>query len=222
MSIAILGTTITPWGQFFVQSYMKDKNVSVSKLPYAKIEAYIGAVMSNFFSFFIITAAAATLFANKIPLDSGERAADAIRPFAGNLASVLFAVGLVNAAIIGIIIVGLTSSYAFSEFFGFTGSLDDPYKKGKVFYLNFLLNIGAAAVLVITPFFPLFTIVIFTQSLNGILLPIFFYFLLKVINDKKIMGNYTNGKWYNLFSVVSIIFIVIAALSAAALTLFGI
>lgn len=221
ISIAILGTTITPWGQFFIQSYMKDKNVSVSKLVYAKLEAYFGAFLSNFFTFFIIVATSATLFINNIPLDSGERAATAIRPFAGNLASILFAVGLVNAAVIGIIIVGLSSAYAFSEFFGFTGSLDDPYKKGHVFYLDFLLNIAAASILVITPFFPLFTIVISTQALNGILLPIFLYFLLKVVNDKKIMGNHTNGRLYNIFSVGSIIFIAVAAVAAAILSLTG-
>lgn len=219
-SIAVLGTTITPWGQFFIQSYMKDKNVSISKLPYAKLEAYVGAFLSNFFTFFIIVATAATLYVNAIPLNSGENAADAIRPFAGNLASIFFAVGLVNAAIIGIIIVGLSSAYAFSEFFGFTGSLDDPYKKGKAFYLNFLLNIAAASILVITPWFPLFTIVIFTQSLNGLLLPVFFYFLLKVVNDKKLMGVHTNGKLYNVFSIGAIVFIAFAAIAAAILGFF--
>lgn len=213
-SIAVLGTTITPWGQFFVQSYMKDKNVSVSRLGYAKLEAYLGAFLSNFFTFFIIVATAATLFAHHISMVSGETAALAIKPFAGEFASLLFSLGLINAAIIGIIIVSLTSAYAFSEFFGFTGSLDEPYKKGKPFYINYLANIIIAAILVITPWFPLFAIVIYTQALNGVLLPLFFFFLLKIVNDKQLMGKYVNGKMYNIFSVVATVAIAIAAILA--------
>ncbi len=220
LAIAIIGTTITPWGQFFVQSYMKDKNVPISRLRYAKIEAYLGAFISNFFSFFIIIATAATLFAHKISLDSGEKAALAIKPFAGELAGLLFAGGLINASIIGIIIISLTSAYAFSEFFGFTGSLDEPYKKGKPFYLNFLLAMLIPTVLVLTPFFPLFKIVLYTQSLNGILLPIFFYFLLKIVNDSELMGKYVNGKLYNIFSVIAIITIALTAILAVIFSLY--
>lgn len=220
-SMAVLGTTITPWGQFFVQSYMKDKNVPVSRIKYAKFEAYLGAFLSNFFTIFIMVATASTLFMNNIPMDSGERAAEAIRPFAGDAAAFLFAVGLANAAIIGIVIVSLSSAYAFSEFFGFSGSLDEPYKKEKGFYLNFLISIVLAAVLVVTPIFPLFQIVIFTQSLNGILLPIFFYFLLKVVNDRELMGQYINGKYYNMFAVGSTVFIAIAALFTILVSIFS-
>ncbi len=221
ISIAILGTTITPWGQFFVQSYMKDKSVSVRKLKYAKLEAFVGAFVSNFFTFFIITATAATLFMHNIKLDSGERAAEAIKPFAGEFAGILFAVGLVSAAIIGIIIVSLTSAYAFTEFFGFTGSLDEPFKKGKIFYTLFLSTIIAAATLVLTPFFPLFKIVLYTQSLNGMLLPLFFYFLLKIVNDKSLMGEHVNGKIYNGFAKMATIFIAIAAITAVIFSIIG-
>lgn len=222
ITMAILGTTITPWGQFFVQSYMKDKKVPISKLGFAKFEAYIGAFISNFFTFFIIVATAATLYANNIPLDSGEKAALAIRPFAGDFASFLFAVGLANAAVIGIIIVSLTSSYAFTEFFGFTGSLDDPYMKGRTFYSIFMVTIIAATFLVMTPWFPLFKIVLYTQSLNGILLPIFFFFILKIVNNEDIMGEHVNGKWYNIFAIGSTICIAIAAVSTVVIGLMGI
>ncbi|HYK08284.1 MAG TPA: divalent metal cation transporter [Candidatus Eisenbacteria bacterium] len=211
-SMAVLGTTITPWGQFFVQSYMKDKNVSSDRLGYAKLEAFLGAFLSNFFTYFMMVATAATLFLHKIPLTSGEQAALAIKPFVGNLASTFFAIGLINAAIIGIVIISLTSAYAFSEFFGFSGSLDDPYNKGKTFYTIFLLSMIFPALLVITPLFPLFAIVLYTQSLNGILLPIFFFFLLKIVNDKNLMGKYVNGRIYNFVAIGSTILIVIAAL----------
>lgn len=221
ISIAVLGTTITPWGQFFVQSYMKDKNVSLQKLHYAKLEAYLGALLSNFFTFFIMVATAATLFIHNIRLDSGEKAAMAIAPFAGKFSSYLFAIGLVNAAIIGIIIVSLTSAYAFSEFFGFTGSLDQTLKKGKSFYGIFLFNILVAAVLVLTPWFPLFKIVLYTQSFNGILLPLFFYFLLKIVNDPELMGKYVNGRLYNIFAIASSVFIAIAGSTAVIISIIG-
>ena len=219
ISIAVLGTTITPWGQFFVQSYMKDKGVPIEKLGYAKLEAYLGAFLSNFFTFFIITATAATLYVNNIFLDSGETAAMAIRPFAGNFAGILFAVGLVNAAIIGIIIVGLTSAYAFTEFFGFTGSLDESFKKSRSFYTLFLSKIIIAAILVMTPFFPLFKIVLYTQSLNGILLPFFFYFLLVIINDKSLMGKHVNSKLNNYFAIICSVFIAIAGVASVTLSI---
>ena len=166
-------------------------------------------------------ATAATLYIHKIPMDSGDKAALAIKPFAGEFAGFLFAIGLVNAAIIGIIIVSLTSAYAFTEFFGFTGSLDKPYQKGKPFYINFLFNIIAATILVLTPWFPLFKIVLYTQSLNGILLPIFFYFILKIVNDKELMGKHVNGRTYNIFAIGSTIFIAIAAITAVIISLMG-
>lgn len=219
VAIAVLGTTITPWGQFFIQSYMKDKNVSIRKLKFAKLEAYVGAFVSNFFSYFIIVTTAATLYINNIILDSGDKAALAIKPFAGELAGILFAVGLIVAAIIGIVIVSLTSAYAFTELFGFTGSLDKPYKKGKIFYTNYLLNMVFATILVLTPFFPLFVIVLYTQALNGILLPLFFFYLIKIANDKELMGEHVNGKLYNIFSIVSTILIAIACIVAVAIPL---
>ena len=221
ISIAVLGTTITPWGQFFVQSYMKDKNVSIRKLKFAKLEAYVGAFVSDFFSYFIMVATAATLYVHHIVLDSGDKAALAIKPFAGDLAGLLFAGGLIVAAIIGIVIVSLTSAYAFTEFFGFTGSLDKPYKKGRTFYINYLINMMLATLLVLTPFFPLFAIVLYTQSLNGILLPVFFYFLLKIVNDKELMGEHVNGRLYNIFSVASTFFIAIAAVAAVTISILG-
>jgi len=219
--MAILGTTITPWGQFFVQSYMKDKKVPIQNIGFAKIESFFGAFLSNFFTFFIMIATAATLYVHNIPLESGEQAALAIRPFAGEFAGSLFAFGLINAAIIGMIIVSLTSAYAFTEFFGFAGSLDDPYAKGKIFYSIFLINVVVAAVLVLTPFFPLFKIVLYTQSLNGLLLPIFFYFILKIINNKELMGAHVNGTLYNIVAYSSSILIVVASAFTIGMSLLG-
>ncbi|OGK13951.1 hypothetical protein A3I50_01115 [Candidatus Roizmanbacteria bacterium RIFCSPLOWO2_02_FULL_37_9] len=211
-SIAVLGTTITPWGQFFVNSFVVDKKIQPEKLKYSQLETYFGAFLTDFFSFFMIVATASTLFVHKISLISGEEAALAIRPFAGELASILFGLGLLNAAIMGIIIISLTTSYAFSEFFGFSGSLDDPYERGRFFYTLFLLQLIVAALFVIFPFISLFKIVFFTQSLNAVLLPIIFYFLLKITNNKDLMGSYTNSKDRNYIVIASSVIIIFASI----------
>src|SRR3989344_8122001 len=112
IGLGMLGTTIPPWGQFFISSFAYDKQIDVAKLKYSQIETYAGAILTSFFTFFIIVATAATLFTHGIPLVSGEDAAIAIRPFAGNLAGILFAVGILNAGFMGIVIVALSTAYA--------------------------------------------------------------------------------------------------------------
>ncbi len=210
-SIAILGTTITPWGQFFINSYVIDKKLSADKLKYSQAETYFGAFLTDFFSFFMIVATASTLYMAGIELVSGEQAALAIKPFAGELAATLFGLGILNAGFMGVVVVSLTTAYAFTEFFGFEGSLDAPFKKGRMFYGIFLFQLIIAACIVILPSISLFSIVFYTQSLNAILLPLLFYFLLKVTNDKEMMGDYTNNRWYNYIAVVSSVIIVVAA-----------
>lgn len=220
-AIAVIGTTITPWGQFFVQSYMKDKNITVEKIGFGKLEAYFGSFIALFFTFFIVVATAATLHVNSIPLESGEQAALAIRPFAGVFSSILFGVGLVNAAFIGMVIISLSTAYVFSELFGFEGTLDAPYQKSKLFYGLFLFNLIVPAIIVMFSNISLFKVVLFTQSLNAILLPLIFFFLLKITNDKEIMGEYTNTKIYNIIAIFASIFIVCAALFAIISSLFS-
>ncbi|MBI4008861.1 divalent metal cation transporter [Candidatus Roizmanbacteria bacterium] len=219
--IAILGTTITPWGQFFVQSYVIDKKLTIDKLKYSQIETYFGSILTNFFSFFMIVATAATLFAYGIKLQSGEQAALAIKPFAGEMASFLFGIGFINAALMGIIIISLTTAYAFSEFFGYTGSLDAPFEKGKIFYGIFTLQLLIGAAVVLLPFISVFQIVFFTQSFNAILLPFIFFFLLKFTNNKELMGAHINTKWYNIFSIVSTVVIILAAIFVLISSVFG-
>jgi Mn2+/Fe2+ NRAMP family transporter len=210
--IAVLGTTITPWGQFFIQSYINDKKISLDSLKLAQFETYFGAFLTDFFSFFMIVATAATLFVNKIPLLSGEEAALAIKPFAGEFAGTLFGIGLLNAGIMGIIIIALSTAYAFSEFFGYEGSLDAPFEKGKLFYGIFLFQLILAMCIILLPNISLFQIVFYTQSLNALILPVILFFLLKITNSKQLMGKYTNSRWYNYFSIFATILIIGASI----------
>ena len=207
IGMGVLGTTITPWGQFFISSFAYDKNIEAGKIIYSQLETYVGAFLTDFFSFFMVVATAATLFVNKIPLTSGEEAAMAIRPFAGELAGTLFALGILNAGFMGLIVVSLSTAYAFAEFFGLQGSLDSNYKQSKSFYLIFIVQLLIATIIVMFPGISLFKLAILTQTINAIALPLVFYYLIKLASDKGLMGKYANNgfqKWFTILGSVAI------------------
>ena len=221
ISLGVLGTTITPWGQFFISSFAYDKKIEIDRIKYSQIETYWGAFLTNFFSFFMVVATAATLFVNKIPLVSGEQAALAIKPFAGELAGTLFAVGIFNAGFMGIVIVSLSTAYAFSEFFGLSGSLNTSFNRSKSFYLIFLIQLIAAGVIVMFPNVSLFHLVIASQALNAMMLPFVFYYLLKLTNNRTIMGNFINKPFQRKLGKFAIIVISIASILGLILSLFN-
>jgi len=210
--IAFVGTTVTPWGQFFIQSYMKDKKLSTDRLGFAKVEAYLGAILSNLITFFIIVATKSALFDHGIKLVNGEHAALAIKPFAGEFASFLYAFGLFNASIIGLIIISLSTSYVFTEMFGFEGTLDVGYTKSKNFYTLFLVQICVACIFVLFPFISAYKIAIVIQAVNSMLLPIIFIFLIKIATDKGLMREYVVGRGRVILLVFSGILIVCASI----------
>jgi len=220
ISMGVLGTTVTPWGQFVISSLAYDKNTGAKKIKYAQLESYWGAFLTDFFSFFMIVATAATLFKYKIPLVSGTQAALAIQPFAGKLAGTLFALGILNAGFMGVVIVTLSTSYAFSEFFGLTGSLDSNFKKGQTFYLIFLGQLIIAALAVMMPFISLFHLAIATQVLNAMILPLIFYFLINLTGNPDVMGSFINSKFQKWFTIIATIIICIASLFTLASALF--
>jgi len=220
IGMGVLGTTITPWGQFFISSFAFDKKMDANTIKLSQLETYIGAFLTDFFSFFMITATAATLFVNGIILESGEQAALAIQPFAGQLAGTLFAFGLLAAAFMGLIIVPLSTAYAFSEFFGLSGSLDTEFSQSKTFYILFMAQLLVAAVLIIIPGISLFQMAIATQSLNAIVLPFVFYYLIKLTNNKKIMGVHVNNGFQKYFSTFFTVLILIASIVAVLALIF--
>lgn len=202
-SVAVLGTTVTAWGQFFINSYIKDKRVSIEHLRYSRWEVYVGAVLTNIFSFFIMVAVAATLFANNIHIQDAVQASLAIRPFAGPFAGMLFGLGLFIAGTLGAVIVPLATAYIFSEFFGFSGSLDERFQKSRTFYVLFLFQIVLATFIVLIPRFNLFTITLTANFVNGLILPVIFFFLFKVANSTSIMGKHKNTLVQNILLVGS-------------------
>ncbi len=211
IGMGVLGTTITPWGQFFISSFAYDKKIEKGKVGLSQMETYWGAFLTDFFSFFMIVATAATLFVNHIVLDSGERAALAIAPFAGKLASQLFAVGILNAGFMGLVVVSLSTAYAFAEFFGLSGSLDDSFKESKTFYILYIAQLLIATLFVLLSSVSLFQIALVTQIINAIGLPLVFYFLIKLTSSHYLMGEFVNNKFQKNFAAVSSVVIVLAS-----------
>ena len=216
----MLGTTITPWGQFFVSSFAFDKKIDKDTLRYSQLETYWGAFLTDFFSFFMVVATAATLFTRGVVLRSGEQAAEAIRPFAGDLAGTLFAIGILAAAFMGLVIVPLSTAYAFSEFFGLSGSLDSDYQSSRTFYALFIAQLVLAALLAAIPGISLFHFAIATQILNAVILPLVFHYLTKLAGDTALMGAHVNSAFQTHFTQwASVIIFVASILTAAALLL---
>jgi Mn2+/Fe2+ NRAMP family transporter len=216
IGMGVLGTTITPWGQFFISSFAFDKKIEKGKVALSQLETYWGAFLTDFFSFFMIVATAGTLFVNGIVLTSGEQAAQAIEPFAGPLAGKLFALGILNAGFMGLVVVSLTTAYAFAEFFGVSGSLDDSFKKSKTFYILYMLQLVVATLVVIFSNVSLFQVAVVTQIINAVALPLVFYYLIKLTSDRELMGEFANNPFQKWFSISCSVVIVIASIFTVA------
>jgi Mn2+/Fe2+ NRAMP family transporter len=212
IGMGVLGTTITPWGQFFISSFSHDKKIEPGRVNFSQLEAYWGAFLTNFFSFFMIVATAATLFIHGIQLVSGEQAALAIKPFAGELAGTLFALGILNAGFMGLVIVSLCTAYAFAEFFGLSGSLNDSYQQSKTFYILFIAQLAIATLVILIPSVSLFKLAVTTQILNAVTLPLVFFFLIKLTSNKELMGEFANTRFQKYFTIVSTMAIFIASI----------
>jgi Mn2+/Fe2+ NRAMP family transporter len=221
IGMGVLGTTITPWGQYFISSFAYDKKIEKGRVSYSQIETYWGAFLTDFFSFFMIVATAATLFVNRVQLVSGEQAAMAIAPFAGKLAGQLFAVGILNAGFMGLVIVSLSTAYAFAEFFGLSGSLNDSFSKSKTFYFLYIIQLVIATAISLLPGVSLFKLAVATQVVNAVSLPLVLYFLIKLTSDKAIMGEFANNRFQKYFAIVCTVLIVIASFFTVGAVIMG-
>ena len=196
-AIAAIGTTITPWGQFFIQAYIVDKRISIARYAYTKVEVYMGAVFTDAIDLFIVLACAATLYKEGIVVETAQDAARALAPLAGQAASFLFGFGLLNVSILGAAILPLTTAYAVCEAFGFESGLDKKFDEAPAFNGLLTTFIALPALVAIIPGLPLVKVMLLSQDVNGILLPIILIYVLKIINDPKVMGDHVNGRVYN-------------------------
>ncbi len=215
--IALIGTTITPWGQFFIQSYVVDKGVDMKHYNLSKMEIYFGAFLTNFISFFIIISTATVLFPHGIHITDAGDAAMALVPLAGKFAGLLFGFGLFSASFLGACILPVATAYAICEAFGWESGFDTTWKNGREFYSIILCALVFPAALVLIPGISLVGIMVLSQNVNGILLPFILIFVMKIVNNKRIMGDYTNTLVSNVVAwttIISLIFITILLLGA--------
>ncbi|MDO8647028.1 MAG: Nramp family divalent metal transporter [Candidatus Diapherotrites archaeon] len=214
MLVALVGTTIAPWMQFYLQSAVVEKGLQKESLKYSRIDVILGSIVTVVIMFFIIVATAATLFSRGIAVDSAKDAAMALGPFAGAYATVLFGIGLFIASLFAAAILPLATAYFVCEAFGWNSGVNKKFKEAPQFYGLITILIAVGALIIMLPNIPLIPIMYISQVINGIMLPIILIMMLLIINDKKIMGEYTNGKWFNIIAWVSAI-----ALSALSITL---
>src|SRR3989344_1123352 len=198
--IAIIGTTITPWMQFYLQSSIVQKGIRITQLKYSRIDVIVGPIVTVMVSFFIMVSSAALLFSSNLRIESAVDAARALEPLGAHYASFLFAAGFFGAALFGAFIIPIATAYYVCEAFGWESGLNKHFKDAKHFYLLLSLMIFSAAGLILIPGLHLFQLMLFSQFINGLLLPVILLIILRLANNKKLMGEHRNTKVYNFFA----------------------
>jgi Mn2+/Fe2+ NRAMP family transporter len=200
LSIGIIGTTITPWMQFYLQSSIAEKGIRKEEYKASRLDVLIGCSITDIISFFIIVTCATTLFPYGIRIHEASEAALALKPLAGNYAYLIFAVCLANAALLGAIIVPLATAYYICEAMGWERGVNKTFKEAPQFMWIYTFMIVSAALLVLIPGAPLVFLMVTSAVLNGLLLPFVLIYALSLVNNKKIMGEYVNPRSYNIIS----------------------
>lgn len=220
MLIAVIGTTITPWMQFYLQSSIVEKGVKVKDYVYSKIEVILGCITTDIVSFFIIVACAATLFPLGVKVENAGDAAMALQPLLGNFASSIFAVGFFGAALFGAFILPLATAFYICEAFGWESGVNKSFRQARQFYFIIATMIILSALIILIPDIPLFFLMILSQIVNGVILPFILVAMLFLINNKKVMGEYVNGKIYNFVVWVTVVIMIILTILMVVTTLF--
>ncbi len=213
MLVGVVGTTIAPWMQFYLQSAVVEKRITVKEYGYTRADVLIGSIMTDVVAWFIIVACGATIFAHHLHVETVKDAALALFPLAGRYAGALFALGLINASIFSASVLPLATSYYVCEALGFQSGVDRTIRQAPVFYgLYIALIVGACAV-VLLPGAPLLQILFLSQVANGVLLPFILIFMLLLVNRKRLMGAYTNSRTFNAIAWVTVIVMIVLTLA---------
>ena len=214
MIIALVGTTIAPWMQFYMQSSVIEKGLKMKDYRFTLVDIVIGCIVTVVVAFFIMVACGSTLHPNGIEITEAKDAAFSLEPLAGRLASHVFAFGLFVASVFSATILPLATAFYVCEAFGFETGIDKDWGEAKEFYVLYTGIIIVSVIIILIPNAPLIDISIWSQVLNGILLPVVLVSMILLINKKKIMGNYTNKPLQNIigWGTVGILVIMSAAL----------
>ena len=209
MVVGVIGTTISPWMQFYMQASVVEKGVTIRQYKATRLDVIVGSIFSDVVAWFIIVACAATLYTHGIRnINVPADAAEAMKPLAARFASILFAAGLFNASFFAASVLPISTAYSVCEGLGFESGVDKRFKQAPFFYWLYTLLIVAGAAVVLIPNFPLVTMTILSQVLNGVLLPFVLYFMLKLINKKELMGKHTNTRWFNVIAWATTVIVV--------------
>jgi len=224
--VALVGTTITPYMQVYVQSAVADKGIQPKDYAYEVVDVYSSSIFGNLISFFIIVATGATLFLNHISISTADDAARALEPFAGPYAKELFAIGLFGASMLAAAVLPLSTAYALCEAFGFERGVARSFREAPVFQSIFTGLIIIAVIIALIPNLPIISILVNLQILDAILLPVLLVFILRLVNNRRLMGRYTNGRTYNIIAWVTTIAVsamaILYILISLILPLFGV
>jgi len=201
LMVATVGTTVTPYMFFYLQSSVADKGLGPEELPLERADAILGGVWTNVIALFIVVVTAVTLFPRGIHVvESAEQAALALAPVAGNFAKGLFAFGLFGASVLAATVMPLTTSYAVCESFGWESGISRKFSEAPVFMGLYTALIAIGVIVVLVPGLPLIGVIVVSQNLNGILLPIVLVFMLRLVNKPRLMGAHTNPAWLNVLA----------------------
>jgi Mn2+/Fe2+ NRAMP family transporter len=201
MIVGLIGTTITPWMQFYLQASIVEKGITRRNYGLSRIDVIFGCIVTDVIAFFIVVACAATIFHSQHrDITDVADAARALAPFAGKFAAILFAVGLVNASLMSAAILPLATAYNICEGLGFESGVDRHFGEAKIFYSLYTGLIVCGAGFVLIPQMPLLKVILLSQVANGILLPFVLTFMMLLVNRPSLMGEYTNKFWGNLIA----------------------
>jgi Mn2+/Fe2+ NRAMP family transporter len=218
MIIGVIGTTIAPWMQFYLQSSVVEKGITEKQYGASRLDVIVGCIFTDVVAWFIVVACAATLFVHgHYDVKDASEAAQSLRPLAGNYAYILFSVGLFNASLFAASILPISTAYAVCEGLGFESGLDKKFSEAPIFYWLYTGLIVAGAGVILWPNLPLVKITILSQVVNGAVLPFVLIAMLLLINKRELMGRYTNSRFFNIVAWVTTAIMILLTL----LMLFG-
>jgi Mn2+/Fe2+ NRAMP family transporter len=209
--VAVIGTTISPYMQVFIQSSVVEKGVRPENYRLTRIDVWVGTIFAILIVFFIVVSTAATLHLRGEHVDSAAEAAHALRPLAGAYAETLFAIGLFGASMLAAGVLPLATAYSISEALGFEKGVSSSFREAPIFLGIFTFLVALGALIAMMPGLPLIRVLLVTQVINGVLLPVILFAILRLVNDRELMGEHVNGPVYNLAALATAI--IVSALS---------
>ena len=218
--VAVIGTTISPYMQVFMQSSVVEKGVRTENYSLTRADVWIGTFFSNAVVFFIVVSTAATLNVRGEHVDTAAEAARALRPLAGPYAEMLFAIGLLGASMLAACVLPLATAYSISEAFGFEKSVSSSFREAPIFLGIFTFLVALGALIAMMPGLPLIRVLIVTQVINGLLLPVILIAILRLVNNRELMGSHINGPIYNLGAWLTAIVVSVLSILLIVATLF--